>query len=251
MHLNPLQRFRRRMAEGLGGPRAAIGLEKGALSVTFDDFPRTAWTEGGAVLAAHGVKGTYYVSGRLCGGTMDGQEQYSEDDLTTLSGAGHEVGCHTFDHISALKSSPAAFARSIEENAKFIADRLDGLEARSFAYPYGHACLTAFRTISDHNFTSARLVVGGCNGPSLRPLRLSALALENGRPEAGGWEALVEKAAAERRWLIIMTHDVQDRPSPYGCTPAVLDALLTSSRRAGLDIRPVASVIQARSSRSG
>jgi peptidoglycan/xylan/chitin deacetylase (PgdA/CDA1 family) len=30
-------------------------------SITFDDFPKSAWTQGGAVLAKHGMRGTYYI----------------------------------------------------------------------------------------------------------------------------------------------------------------------------------------------
>ena len=73
MRLNALQRARRKAAHWLPGRRVPLGLREGALSITFDDFPRTAWTQGGGVLAHHGVKATYYASGRFTGGEMDGQ----------------------------------------------------------------------------------------------------------------------------------------------------------------------------------
>ena len=40
-------------------------------SITFDDFPKNAWTEGGPVLARRGVRGTYYTAGGFCGRTLD------------------------------------------------------------------------------------------------------------------------------------------------------------------------------------
>lgn len=243
MQLDLVERLRRKAAHKFGAPSTPMSLPQGAVSITFDDFPRTAWTEGGAVLAAHGVKGTYYVSGRLCGGEMDGQEQYRESDLAALNEAGHEVGCHTFDHISALKTPTAVFARSIEANARFFSERLAGWKATSFAYPYGDVSLGALRTVGG-NFSSGRLVVGGCNTRALRPLRLNALALESRRPEAARWDELVAQAAAERQWLVIMTHDVQDRPSDFGCTPQTLDALLGAARKAGLRVAPVGTVMQ-------
>src|SRR6202012_2766789 len=38
-------------------------------SITFDDFPKSAWDQGGAVMARHGVRGTYYTAGGFCGRT--------------------------------------------------------------------------------------------------------------------------------------------------------------------------------------
>ena len=244
MQLGVIERARRKAAHLFGAPSVSMPLYEGMISITFDDFPHTAWSEGGAVLASHGVKGTYYVSGRLCGSEMDGQEQFWESDLAALSEAGHEVGCHTFDHISALKTSARSFARSIEANARFLSERLGGRKATSFAYPYGDVSLGALSTVAA-NYTSGRLVVGDCNKSILRPLLLGALAFESARPEADRWEQVVEQAAAERQWLVIMTHDVQDRPSAYGCTPKALDALLTAARKAGLRAAPVDDVMRA------
>ncbi len=53
-------------------PDAAIA------SLSFDDFPRSAWTVGGPILARHGVRATYYVAGRFCGGQEDGLDYYDE-----------------------------------------------------------------------------------------------------------------------------------------------------------------------------
>lgn len=232
------------MAHWLPGQRLSVALGEGALSITFDDFPRTAWTEGGGVLDAHGVKGTYYVSGRFVGGRMDGQQQFADQDLQALRHAGHEVGCHTYDHLSALKVSPGKFARSISRNARFLAERLDGWRARSFAYPYGHISLSALRTVAA-TFESGRSVMGGCNDDVLQPFQLHSLALEAGRPEAADWARLVEEAALRRQWLIVVTHDVQARPSQFGCTPATLDALIGAAKAAGLRVAPVGTIMEA------
>jgi hypothetical protein len=34
-------------------------------SISFDDFPKSAWSLGGQVLARHEVHGTYYTGGQL------------------------------------------------------------------------------------------------------------------------------------------------------------------------------------------
>jgi len=243
MELGVLERARRKAAHMLGDRKVPIALKQSAISFTFDDFPRTAWTEGGAVLAEHGAKGTYYVSGGLCGATMDGQEQYLERDLAELKEDGHEVGCHTFDHVNALKTSSADFARSIKDNGRFFSERLDGYKPTSFAYPYGAVSLGAIKAVRQ-SYSSARLVVGEHNVGHIQPMLLRTATLETGRREAAGLEALIERAAAEPQWIVVMTHDVQDQPSEFGCTPEALDAALRTARQAGLRVAPVGAIMQ-------
>src|SRR5690349_12688838 len=50
-------------------------------SITFDDFPKNAWEQGGVVLARHRVRGTYYTAGGFCGRTEDGTVFYDGADL--------------------------------------------------------------------------------------------------------------------------------------------------------------------------
>ncbi len=40
-------------------------------SITFDDFPKSAWETGGKVLAKHKARGTYYTAGNFCGRTVE------------------------------------------------------------------------------------------------------------------------------------------------------------------------------------
>src|SRR5206468_1978257 len=51
------------------------------VSFCFDDFPRSAVTEGGRMLRAHGWTGTYYAAGSFCGREVDGISYFTEDDL--------------------------------------------------------------------------------------------------------------------------------------------------------------------------
>ena len=68
---------------------------------------------------------------------------------------------------------------------------------------------------------------------------LQAIGLESRRLPGYDLEALVQQAADQKGWLIAYGHDVGDHPTPYGCTVADLDRLLTLAKAAGLDILPV------------
>jgi peptidoglycan/xylan/chitin deacetylase (PgdA/CDA1 family) len=45
-------------------------------TITFDDFPKSAWTTGGRILEEAGVRGTYFVAGTYCGKEIDGLRYY-------------------------------------------------------------------------------------------------------------------------------------------------------------------------------
>ena len=50
----------------------------------------------------------------------------------------------------------------------------------------------------------------------------------------------MDGARRRKAWLILYTHDVADRPSPFGCTPAALGRLMDRAQAADFDIVTVA-----------
>ena len=246
MKLSLSERLARQVSLRIPLARRALALPRGVLSVTFDDVPRTAWTEGGAVLAAHGVQATYFVCGGLCGRSFDGQPICDVPELEAVHAAGHEIGCHTHDHLGAHRSSPADYLDSCDRNRRFLEDRLPGLRLRSFAYPYGHAPLRHRGRLAKR-YAACRGVATQrgrkLNGPVVDPSLLLAVGLTQDGLRHVDMGQLVTEAAARRAWLVLFTHDVRDKPSAHGCTPRELDRAIRLARQAGLDILPFGAVL--------
>jgi peptidoglycan/xylan/chitin deacetylase (PgdA/CDA1 family) len=221
--------------------RRAVGM----FSICFDDFPKTAWTEGGRVLRGHGVLATYYLCGSLCGSTFDGQKMYDASDLELIHAEGHEIGCHTFDHRSCLRTSISELQRATRANQRFLNEHLAGVRLASFAYPYGDATLAAKR-FAVQNFSSARGVNAGLNMGRIDLGQLRSVGFEAAKMGVATIERYIARASARGAWLIIYTHDVQDRPGAYGCCPDDLDRVVRSARAAGLEILPVGAALSAR-----
>jgi hypothetical protein len=107
------------------------------VSLTFDD----SWApqaEAANVLEAHGLRGTFYVnSPRLYDGSARGATSLflSVEDALELQARGHEIGGHTLSHPQ-LTTLP-----DVERVREVLSDRARllalGLNARSFAYPFG------------------------------------------------------------------------------------------------------------------
>jgi peptidoglycan/xylan/chitin deacetylase (PgdA/CDA1 family) len=218
-------------------PRRRLTLPRGALSVTFDDFPRSAWTVAGPILADHGARGTYFVSGGFCGADYRGLPHFIERDLGAVAEAGHEIGCHTFHHLSAFETDVGRWVASVEENARFVGRVVPGIRMSSFAFPYGHVRGSHRRALAGRFDTLRGIRLLGSR-TDVDPTLLPAGGLEVAQPGVD-WEALVAAAAAERSWLILYTHDVAENPSPYGTTPRALERVLRLAATAGLDLLPV------------
>lgn len=237
-----LDRLRHKAARFFTADPLTIAPEGGVFSLSFDDFPASAWTEAGPILAAYGVHATYYVAGGLCGRTNLDLPQFEVEHLQAVVEAGHEVGCHTFEHVSVLGLSTNDLNATLDRNAAWVAERLDGLEMTTFAYPFGDWALGAKKVIG-RRFACGRGVRDGVNAARCDRAGLSAIGLESRRLPAYDLEALVAETARRKGWLIAYGHDVSARPTPYGCCPEDLDGLLRLVHAAGLEVLPVSDAV--------
>lgn len=218
-----------------------LALDRGILSIGFDDFPRSAHLEAGPVLRQHGVAATYFASGGLSGKVFMDLAQYRPGDLEEIHAAGHEIGCHGYDHDSVLHQGARRFGASLSRNAKFVAAIVPGLRMQSYAFPYGHVSLSAKR-VAARRFHMARGLGETFNIGRIDAAQIASVGLERRRREGRDLEALIAATAQRRGWLTVYTHDVTDRPSDWGCTPRELDDLIRAALAAGLAILPFDAV---------
>ncbi|NJC41583.1 peptidoglycan/xylan/chitin deacetylase (PgdA/CDA1 family) [Brevundimonas alba] len=238
--MKQIDQMRRRAARYLDVEAVQIAPARGVFSLSFDDIPASAWTEAGPVLAEHGVAATYYVCGGLCGGVNMDRDQFRVEHLQALHAAGHEVGCHTFGHTSALRMDREALRLSLDANAAWVAERLDGYRMTTFAWPFGDATVGAKRMVRER-FALGRGVRDGVNAGREDRALIKSVGLESRRLPGYDLEGLMAETAERRGWLTAYGHDVSDRPTDYGCTPDDLDRVLRLARAAGLEIQPVAA----------
>jgi peptidoglycan/xylan/chitin deacetylase (PgdA/CDA1 family) len=214
-------------------------------SFSFDDFPLSAWEAGRPILDRFGAKGTYYAAGDFCGRRVDGIDYYDEQTLRDIAAAGHEIGCHSYSHEPSPLISSELLADDLDRNAIFLGEAL-GRDTGpfSFAYPYGQLCARTKKLMADR-YPSSRGIHPGVNGISSDLAQLKAIALERRSWRAARVERWIESAKAQKGWLVFFSHDVSDHPTPYGCTPAMLEHALTTAREAGFDVLPVKDALAA------
>lgn len=236
--MKQIDQMRRRAARHLDVEAVTVAPARGMFSLSFDDFPASAWTEAGPILAEHGVKATYYVCGGLADRVNMDRDQFRVPHLQALHAAGHEVGCHTFGHTSALRMDADALRLSLDANAAWVAERLDGHRMTTFAWPFGDATVGAKRTIRNR-FALGRGVRDGINAGREDRALIKSIGLESRCLPGYDLHGLIAEAADRKAWLTAYGHDVSDRPTDYGCTPDDLDRVLRLARAAGLEVLPI------------
>jgi peptidoglycan/xylan/chitin deacetylase (PgdA/CDA1 family) len=220
-----------------------LGTSGPVVSFTFDDFPRSALSIGGSILEKFGARGTYYVTFGLMNRVNELGELFHADDLSSLLDRGHDLGTHTFHHSSCHTSSLSEFVQDVKRGKDAVVDLL-GHEPSNFAYPYGDVSLRVKKNVGPI-LKSCRGIVPGFNGPQVDLNLLRANKLYGDVDQLGAAETLIEENVKQKTWLIFFTHDVSLHPSPYGCTPALFESVVSRAVRSGSRVLTVEATLAA------
>ena len=196
------------------------------VTFSFDDFPRTALTNGASIIERFGGRATYYVTMGLMGTDNTLGEQFRRADLHYLVERGHEVANHTFSHLSAQRTPFELFEQDVDRCEKAIRESTTFSAPSDFAYPYGEVTLTAKRKLGPR-MQSCRGTCSGFNGPEVDLNLLRANSLYGDINQAEAAKRLILENEKRRSWLIFYSHDVVSEPSSFGCTPALLEAVVS------------------------
>lgn len=110
--------------------------DSGEIALTFDDGPGSETTsEVLRILAAHRVKGAFFLTGRRLAG--DGVvAEMNRGMVRAIAAAGHTIGNHGLDHLAVNKKDFVWNAEQIEESARLITEAT-GAPVRYFRPPFG------------------------------------------------------------------------------------------------------------------
>lgn len=234
------------------------------VSFSFDDFPRSALTIGGAILQNYNARGTYYAAMGLIGITNHQGEHFRLQDLHDLLNQGHELGSHSHSHISGLKTpskkfhedvfrgesevtkvrSNSAAANSAKSSSPAGSSAQSGSGAGNFAYPFGDLTFGC-KAVIGAQMRSCRGIRGGVMAGFADLNLLLANRLYSKSFDLSFIERLVQENQRRRGWLIFYTHDVRENPSDYGCTPSQYEAVVRAASRSGAHLLTVSQTLDA------
>jgi peptidoglycan/xylan/chitin deacetylase (PgdA/CDA1 family) len=213
------------------------------VSFTFDDVPKSAATVGAAILDAHDVHGTFYVIGSQVGTSSPLWDMVDGEDIVALHRRGHEIACHTFSHKRACDLDAETLNAEIERNQRYLRSLDSSIGIENFAYPFGYGSFVRKRQLKTL-FKSCRSIVPGVNSGSVDLQFLRAMPLIDRRIDRDGIERAFDAAETDNGWLIFYTHDVAHAPSPYGCSPALLNEALEAAARRKIPVLNMAEALR-------
>lgn len=213
------------------------------VTFTFDDLPKSAVTTAAPLLEEHGARGTFYVSGGEVGVDTPDWESGNAADVVNLHRRGHEIGCHTFSHTRACDVGTDALAEEIAHNRAWFRAVDPTIAVDTFAYPFGMGSFTQ-KYLLKQEFRTCRSIVPGVNTGFVDLQFLRATPLIDHDIDRDGIERMFDEAASTNGWLIFYGHDVTERPSLYGCTPALLRHALQAASRRKMPILTMAEALR-------
>jgi peptidoglycan/xylan/chitin deacetylase (PgdA/CDA1 family) len=233
-----------RLIRELGGFMATrpalVNWPGGVVSFTFDDFPRSAWLNGGPILEKCDLRGTYYAAMGFAGGGNHLGPMFEIDDLRAAHARGHEIACHTYSHRDCMRVPPAEIVDELERNGAALAQILNASPV-NFAYPFGGVSQTA-KHAAHNRFASCRGTGRGINHGTVDLADLLSNSVYSRAFNRDRLCQLVDDAQAVGGWVIFFTHDVAENPSEFGCTPPQLNAIATYAAK-NATVLPVRDVL--------
>lgn len=236
-------RYRRSLAEAIACRPAHLAQHRPIISFTFDDFPQSALKIGGSILKSRGLLGTYYASlGMMDMETSPVGTIFTRSDLLETFHQGHELGCHTFDHLNAWETTAPAFENSILENSKTLQRLLPEACFKTFSYPKTDPHPRVKRRIGSR-FQCCRGGGQTFNRERVDLNNLKSFFLEQSAGDFDVVKDIIDRNAIAVGWLIFATHDICDRPTRFGCTGEFFKSTVEYSIKSGSQVLPVGTAL--------
>jgi len=228
---------RRKWANISFSKKTDIQLKHPVISFTFDDAPVSAFVNGGGILSKFGFGGTFYISLSLMTGP-DSETRFTLPQLKNALAQHHELGCHTYGHIDLSKTISKVGIADIEKNQEEMQVLIPGTELRNFSYPFGSQTRPVKKFASER-FRSSRGIEEGINAIGTDLCNLKTVKLYEGKYPLDYIFQKIKEAEENKGWLIFYTHDVDEKYTDWGCSPAYFEAVVKECADRGIAVATI------------
>lgn len=236
--INRLVKFiRRKWANISFSKKVNIKLEKPIISFTFDDAPVSAFLNGGSILSKFGFGGTFYVSLSLMTGP-DPDTRFTIQHLKDAIAHGHEIGGHTYGHTDLSKTTAAKGIADMKKNRTEMEKLIPGTQLRNFSYPFG-AQTRPLKKYASTRYRSARGIEEGINAQGTDLYNLKTVKLYESKHSLDYIFRKLDEAEKNNGWLIFYTHDVDEKFTDWGCSPAYFEAVVHDCAKRGITVATI------------
>jgi peptidoglycan/xylan/chitin deacetylase (PgdA/CDA1 family) len=240
--MNIYFKIKRKIASLLIKKKSSSNLLQPFVSFTFDDVHKSALTTGADILNKYNYCGTYYIAL----GIMESQNLFGTNVetkyLDEIISKGNELGCHTYNHISFYRTNKEELIADLNKNQEKISELISGYQFKNFSYPYGEITYNSLKIVRER-YSSARSTNSGINQGRVNLINLKSVELNDITPLELIY-ALIEKTIQLNGWLILNTHDIEQTPSKWGCSPDYYEAVIKYCYEKKIAVKTISEVTE-------
>ena len=224
-------------------------LDQPIISISFDDFPKSVMENALPQLDKYDWKASFYVAAGLINTTNHLGLHFDQNDLIRLQHEGHEIGCHTYNHLNVTEIPEVRLMDELKANAKAAKTLGITTPLRTFAYPFGETSINRKSGLS-HEFASMRGIMRGVHYNKVDLNQIKSVPIYSG-PDLSQTHRFIKGLKRKPGWLTLFTHDVREKPSEWGCTPQDFEDTLALIHESGAKVIPIQRTIDFLSNKQG
>jgi len=221
-------------------PYTPAQLNRGLVSLTFDDGWRSIYTNGLPALKKYNFLSTQY----LLTDTIDYPDYMTVAMMQAFKDQGSEIASHTVDHDHLTQLSATALTTELTASQNTLRSWFGATTAKNFATPYGEYNQTVITEIQKYYRSHRSTDVGFNSKDNFDIYNIKVQNITNTTTPAQV-QAWVNQANLEKTWLVLVYHEVSNTPedSTYAVTPTNLDAELSGIKQSGISVQTVDSAL--------
>ena len=165
----------------------------------------------------------FYLNGEQAP-AVNNQVFINSKQLLAMQANGHEIGSHTQTHPD-LTTIPISQAQAEIMGAKNDLLSMGISPVNTFAYPYGEYNADVQQLVSEAGHTGARGVENGYNlkNTDKYALKIQEMNVNTNMVQVRNW---INTALADKTWLILMFHKIDQSGYEYGTTPEMFQEIV-------------------------
>lgn len=216
---------------------APAGFSRGMVSITFDDGVASQYTKAYPLLKQYDLHATFY----LTSGFLNTDFYMTSSQAAEVKSNGNELAAHTRTHPHLTQLSEVDLVNELSQSQIDLRNMFGG-SFNNFCTPYGEYNDQVISVIKQY-YGSHRSVEPGFNSKdnfNIYDLKVQDVATGTPTMQVKAW---IDQAAADKTWLILVYHQLDNQSDPYSITSSDFEAELNMLKNSGVYVGTVDDVL--------
>jgi len=212
---------------------------RAVISLTFDDGWKEIYENAVPILDAAGIKSTHYVN---IYGPAEPEKFVTSEEIIKAYRNGHEIASHGINHKRFTNLTDPEIRREMENSHHLLSEL--GIDITGFAYPYGEFTDYSVELSRRSKYSAVRITIPSLNDRKTDRFMLYGYELQNWMVFDPYIKRLVDRAVADKKWLILIFHQVAKPDYQYYTSPQDLSRLVEYLVKQKVPVMRVKDVIE-------